>query len=191
MADGGLFFFRVSSICAGAGFLAGAAEAAEVRRVVSGWGSAGGMVRIRRRRVVVVPSWTWRLHGRRRLRPARRITTRGIATTRRRPDDLDPIQAAMAAKARREREAAANGGALGHLLAGYGDATTRRDADAPPTRPSRRGPAPRRRERPRLLLEQGHGRGGVDAGGDARRHRPSRARGPADPRRTGRPARAR
>ena len=53
-------------------------------------------------------------------------------------EDLDPIQAAMAAKARREREAAANGGALGHLLAGYGDASddeTRDASDAPADAP--------------------------------------------------------
>ena len=44
----------------------------------------------------------------------------------------------MAAKARREREAAANGGALGHLLAGYGDASddeTRDASDAPADAP--------------------------------------------------------
>ena len=156
------------------------------RRVAMG--KRGWDGRIRRRRVVVVPSWTWRLHGRRRLRPSRRITTRGIATTRRMMRRTStPSGRRWLPRRGAEREAAANGGALGHLLAGYGDATERRDARR--FRRSRRrarravGQTPRRRERPRLLLEQGHGRGGVDARGDARRHVDRRR----DTGRTGRP----
>ena len=142
-----LFLSRVVDlVCEGGRGIGGGARRlrAEARRVASRWGSAGGMVRIRRRRVVVVPSWTWRLHGRRRLRPSRRITTRGIATTRRMMRRTSTPSRRRwlprrGASARRPRTAARSGTSSPATAT---LPTTRRATlpTLPPTRPSRRGP---------------------------------------------------